>query len=356
MHIVVIGGTGFIGYHLVNLLLQQKHQVTLLSRSPARAKSLFSDQVEVVQGDLSAPESIDYDTLFADADALVYAAGIDERAEPEGDIYEFFHKENVITCIQVIDQAKAHNVKQVVVLGSIFTYIDRTTPELELVNFHPYIRSRYEQQLQALALADNDFQVNVVEIPYVFGAAPGCDSLWKSIIMYVRIGNPLVVTPGGANAISVKTLALAIAGVLNHVEESGPVPVGDENITWEQMLTRISQQMQNKPRKVVCLPLGLFSELTKIGAVFQDLLGMKSGLDQHRIHEIITNESFMDASEAKALLHYSGGDLDEAFADTVHSCPKPTLKGVFNNAIDTLNNKTLDYLKKLDHRANQSNT
>ncbi|WP_446470910.1 TIGR01777 family oxidoreductase [Xenorhabdus stockiae] len=46
MHILVTGGTGLIGRRLVYQLLSLSHSITVLSRSPQKVYSLFSDQVE----------------------------------------------------------------------------------------------------------------------------------------------------------------------------------------------------------------------------------------------------------------------------------------------------------------------
>ncbi|MFT6386747.1 MAG: hypothetical protein ACJAUP_000115 [Cellvibrionaceae bacterium] len=48
MHILITGGTGFIGQPLVELLLARGEQVTLLSRNFEKAKSLFGDRVNLI--------------------------------------------------------------------------------------------------------------------------------------------------------------------------------------------------------------------------------------------------------------------------------------------------------------------
>jgi hypothetical protein len=45
MRILVTGGTGFIGQHLVNMLLDAGHDITVLSRNPNKVKQLFNHRV-----------------------------------------------------------------------------------------------------------------------------------------------------------------------------------------------------------------------------------------------------------------------------------------------------------------------
>jgi len=57
MRVLVIGGTGFLGTHLVPRLLERGHDVTVLARSRDRVADLESLGVRGVPGDLLQPES-----------------------------------------------------------------------------------------------------------------------------------------------------------------------------------------------------------------------------------------------------------------------------------------------------------
>ena len=348
MHVLIIGGTGFIGYHIVQQLLASKHEVTLLCRTPDKAKETFGDTVHYLQGDLNFFHQIPFDKIFNGIDALIYAVGTDERDVPTEDPYKFFYDGNVTTCINLLEKAKAAKVKRTIILGSMFTHLDNELPELNLSLHHPYIRSRKEQQKEVMALADEDFTVNLVEIPFVFGHTPGHDSLWESLVNYIRVANPLIVTPGGTNCISVESLAKAIVGILNHINESSSIPVGDENLTWTDILDRIGTFANTKEKNIHMLQKGLFSDLTRLGGYFHEFFGMRSGLDQKNISTLIIHEAFFDTEDIKRQLHYEGGDLDKAFEETVNSCPKTMLINNLQRSIDWLNDSTLKTLKQLN--------
>jgi uncharacterized protein YbjT (DUF2867 family) len=59
MTVLIAGGTGTLGTHLVPLLTQRQLQVRVLTRDPARARHLEGKQVEVVCGDLRDPCPVD---------------------------------------------------------------------------------------------------------------------------------------------------------------------------------------------------------------------------------------------------------------------------------------------------------
>lgn len=80
-HVVVLGGTGFVGRHLVARLLQRGHRVTVLSRGPERddrayfaKRRLLSRDASVIEGDLH--DGTFLRAVFDDADAVVNLVGI----------------------------------------------------------------------------------------------------------------------------------------------------------------------------------------------------------------------------------------------------------------------------------------
>ena len=68
MRAFVTGGTGFVGAHLVQALLQRGDDVTCLVRSPAKAAALGWRNVRVVRGDLDNHDALRQGC--ADADVL----------------------------------------------------------------------------------------------------------------------------------------------------------------------------------------------------------------------------------------------------------------------------------------------
>ena len=67
MRTFVSGGTGFIGHHLVDQLLEKGHEVVYLTHK----RKSNNKMVETVQGDIADMESLrameDYDFVFANA-------------------------------------------------------------------------------------------------------------------------------------------------------------------------------------------------------------------------------------------------------------------------------------------------
>ena len=81
MRIFVVGGTGFLGYHVVQSCLARGWQVTALGL-PGTPPGLFARGVKVVLRDLERTPDAALRRLLRGHDAVVFAAGMDERTTP----------------------------------------------------------------------------------------------------------------------------------------------------------------------------------------------------------------------------------------------------------------------------------
>ncbi|MCF8358243.1 MAG: NAD(P)-dependent oxidoreductase [Prolixibacteraceae bacterium] len=71
MNVLLIGGTGFLGSRISMLLIERKHQVTVLSRNPDKPVSFDKSKVAFIKGDISDARSLNVAGSF---DVVVYAA------------------------------------------------------------------------------------------------------------------------------------------------------------------------------------------------------------------------------------------------------------------------------------------
>ncbi len=74
LKVLVTGGTGFVGTHLVNRLLHRGHAVAVLARSPEKTRNRYNRPVEAVEGDVLDTASLA--AAAAGREALVHLVGI----------------------------------------------------------------------------------------------------------------------------------------------------------------------------------------------------------------------------------------------------------------------------------------
>ena len=321
MNVLVLGGTGFIGYYAVLELIRRGHQVTILALPPLPAEGLFPTGVRIQLADLNALPDTDVLDLLSGQEAVVFAAGSDDRATPKAPARDFFYRHNVTACVRFFTLCRQAGVRRGVLLSSYFAHFARVWSKFELAKHHPYIYSRLEQEEQCLRACGDELALSILELPYIFGAMPGRIPLWKPLIDYLVSPMPLFYTRGGTNAVSVNCVAQAIAGAVEHRQAGACYLVGDENLSWTEMLSRLGKAA-GKPKRVILLP----NSVVRLGLTAVKLLHRlqkrEGGLDPVRLVEIQTRNTFFDPQPARNALGFLGGDLDEAFQATIRACGK----------------------------------
>jgi nucleoside-diphosphate-sugar epimerase len=322
MNVLIIGGTGLLGYHGAHELLQRGHDVDVLGLPPAPGVDLFPDTVDVRLEDIGTMDDAKLLALVSPYDAIVFAAGADDRAAPPDPAYTFYYEANVRASVRVTAAAREAGVGRMVILGSYFTYFDRTWPELSIADNHPYVYSRREQAELCTAIAGSDVALVVLELPYIFGAMPGSVPLWANLVDYVRSGLPLYYTNGGTNMISVQLVAEAIAGALERVEQSEIFQVGDENVSWTHFLTSLCEIVGRDDNDVHIISDDNVLRVAWVGDVLYRLFGKEGGLHPREFGRIQVAETYFDPQASRKVLGYGKGGLEQAWRETVAACPE----------------------------------
>jgi dihydroflavonol-4-reductase len=318
LNILVVGGTGFLGYHASLELLRRGHAVTALALDLPQP-DLLPDAVRFVKADLNAMPDGEVTALLAGRDAVVFAAGADDRVMPKAPAYAFFHQHNVASVERLFRLAREAGVRRGVVCGSYFAYFDRTRPELRLAETHPYIRSRRDQARVAMEVGGEALSVCILELPYIFGTIPGRRPLWHPLVRYLASPWPILYTRGGTNMVAVGRVAEAIAGAVERPEVRGPQVVGDENRTWPELLVPMAA-MAGRRKRVYALPTFVVWLVLLLVGFWHRLRGIESGLNPSAFVMLQTANTFFDPKESRDALGYGTGGLDEALRETVAAC------------------------------------
>lgn len=317
--VLVVGATGFLGYHAVRELLARGWRVTALGLPPAPPAGLFPAAVKVVLKDLAAATDAELRRLLRGHQGLVFAAGLDDRQVLAKPAYDKFRQANVVVPERLLSRAVEAGVEQAVILGSYLAYFNREWPELKLAERHPYIRSRVEQEQMATSIPGLDGMV--LEVPYVFGAmpAPGWTPLWMPLVKYFRAVSTVVYSEGGTACVSAKVVGRAVAAAFERGEAGHCYPLGQENLTWREMLTRLALADQRRVR-VVTLPNWAVETLLSGVHLVHHLRNEEAGLDLRHFGTLQTAQTFIDPGIARRALGIELDRLDDAFRDTVAAC------------------------------------
>lgn len=317
--VLIIGGTGYLGYHICNELVNKGYLVTALSIDSV-PENFLPINVTVQKADVNSLTDDQLLEIFKGHDYFIFAAGADDRIIPKKPAFDFYYKANVESIIKLISIAKKAGVKKNVILNSYFAYFNRIWPQMKLAQKHPYIRSRKLQQEKAFETAGDDMPTAIIELPYIVGVTPTKGSLWKGLIKYVNSpGKYKFYTKGGTAVASVRNVGIAIANALEIVNQNSCYQVVDVNLTWADWLNSLKQD-KNRVIKVVYIP----TFLVRIGAVIikfiQFLKGEESGLNIVDFITLQTSNTFLPIEESKQSLNYGEYNIEQDFQDTINFC------------------------------------
>ncbi len=317
--VFVVGGTGFLGYHAIQEFLARGWGITALGLPPAPPADLYPTPVKVVLQNLGVLSDAELLALLRGHDALVFAAGLDDRYTPAKPAYARFYQANVAAVQRLLTQAKEAGVKRAVVLGSYFAHFNRLWPELKLAERHPYIRSRVEQEKVATSVPG--LEGMVLELPYIFGTMPipGWKPIWAPLIKYLRSSKTIFYPAGGTACISATVVGRAIAAAIERGEAGQCYPIGQENLTWSEMLARLAQADQRQI-KVVTVPTWAIRAGMLGVLLSHQLQGKESGLNLRHFAALQTAKTFVDPEISRRALGFEVDVLDDAFRKTVEAC------------------------------------
>jgi len=303
MRVLVVGGTGLIGWHAARELVRRGHQVTALARRAPPAGSL-PPGVDLLQADMTALDP----TALAGVEAVVHAAGTDYRNLAPRPALAFYRRINVDASQRLFAAARRAGVRRGVF---VTTYYHAVRPEL--ARAHPYVASRAESEPAALAAAGAELELAIVQPPYVLGAVPGRAAVGPAIARYVRSRAPLVAPAGGTNWITVTALAEAIAAALERGRAGARYLVGDEDIAWADLLARFAGAA-GVSRPVRVLPRPALRAAAGGIELYARLTGKQAGVLPRAWVDVLCDRLYYDPAGPAAELGHRRGDIDEEIA------------------------------------------
>jgi len=166
---VVTGGSGFVGSHLVDLLINEGHEVRCIVRKSSSLKWLQNKDVKIFDCGLFDREKLA--ELLKDADYLYHIAGVVKAKTEEG--YYKGNVETTRTLLEALENSGNKNIQRVVIMSSQTACGPSLNGEVcnEETIPHPittYGRSKRAQEELALTYKDK-FPITITRAPAVYG-------------------------------------------------------------------------------------------------------------------------------------------------------------------------------------------
>lgn len=317
MKVLIIGATGLIGSEAAKELVSRGHEIRALALPPI-PEGAELPLMELHFGNYLDISEEELRELFCDVEGFVFAAGVDERVEGAPPIYDFYEKYNITPLKKMLAIAKESGVKHTVICGSYFSYFAKERPELELGRWHPYIRSRLDQEEMALRFADENFSVSILELPYIFGAQPGRKPVWVFLVERIlAMGKQTFYPKGGTSMVTIRQVAQAIAGALERGEGGQTWPIGWFNMHWTKFLRIVHRHIGEPKRKIRTVPKWAFRLYALTEERKNRKAGIEGGLDLVRFAELMCSDQFIDRELGCVPLGVRDDDIEKAIGESI---------------------------------------
>lgn len=245
MHILVTGGTGFLGQHVARALLQRGERVSLLGRNFSSVHALLAQDAVQVQADLRDREAVIQ--ACQGVDAVCHAGAL---SAPWGSRAEFLAT-NAGGTEAIIEGCRVHGVRRLLYVSSPSVVFDGRD-QLNVSENVPYPRrftSIYswtkkigEDRVNAV----RDFETVILRPKAIFG--PGDQALLPRLIAVAR-QRRLPQIGDGTNLVDltyVENVAYAIVLALSAPQAAGKTYTitNDEHIPLWQLVKDVLRQLE----------------------------------------------------------------------------------------------------------------
>ena len=89
---IIVGGTGLLGYHASLELLKRGYELTALSLDDINLEGWYPEAIRVIHGDVFGMSGENLEGLMKGHYAMIYAMGPDDRSAPEAPAELFFRE------------------------------------------------------------------------------------------------------------------------------------------------------------------------------------------------------------------------------------------------------------------------
>lgn len=311
---LVTGASGFLGWHVANLLSERGHRVRALCRLSSKIREL---DVEPVTGDLRDRASLD---RAIEGCELVFHVAADYRLwskHPE-DLYES-NVDGTRNLLEAAEHARVERIVYTSTVGCIGMPQDRPGDENTPVSIDDmaghYKRSKWLAEQVALEKARAGLPVVIVN-----PTAPVGDHDWKPtptgkiIVDFLRDKLPAFVDTG-LNLVDARDTALGHLLAAERGRAGERYILGCENLTLEQILARIAG-IAGKPAPKMKVPYALAYAAGVATTAWANLTGKEPIAPLEGVR-MARKKMFVSYDKAARDLGFAPGSVDTALERAV---------------------------------------
>jgi dihydroflavonol-4-reductase len=259
--ILVTGGAGFIGHHLVRQLVEAGERVRVLDLPNASASHLPLDRIDLIRGDIR-DRSLVAKAVRGCREVYHLAGNPNLWTQRRG----HFHQVNYLGTVHVLEEALATGVRRVLHTSteSILTRTGQTAPidEGQHVGLQdvvgPYCRSKYRADRFAFRLARSGAPVVVVSPTLPVGPGDRNRTPPTQMMLDFCLGRRREYLDASLNLIDVRDVAEGMTRAMAQGRPGRRYLLGNENLSIREVFAHLARLTSlPEPRWEVPYPLAL---------------------------------------------------------------------------------------------------
>jgi len=302
MNVLVTGGTGFLGKHMVAALLEKGHAVSMLVRSQRKIDITLHPKLTIWEGDITIPASIT--GLMKNMDVIYhFAAQLGEWGLPE----DLFFSVNVKGTQNLLDECRKNSSPRFIFISTPGVQGKGHKQAKESLPYKPpYIYEQTKCEAEKIVIEYNKLyglSMGIVRPDFVYG--PGdyrrlslYRSVWRKRFLIIGTGksilHPTYVDDVIKGLLLIGQHKAGLNGIFNIA--------GPEQLTVENYIKTIARVMGVPPHRLrIPLPIG------KMAATIFEKISSSSGKPPFVSHskiEFLTRDHGTDIAKAKNVLSF----------------------------------------------------
>ena len=307
MRALVTGGTGFIGSHVVDLLLEDGHEVRIFTRRKELPARWEGGGVSLARGDLA-----DADALLAamrDRDVLFHIGELKVTTRSAA-------RKNVRLVERIVGHLAPAGIGRLVFVSSVSVAgVPQTVPATEETPAATVLNDHYTSYKRAceelIATADGAADFAVIRPGVVYGPRSRSLRIMAGVVARAgTFGLPFIGRGGNLMPlVHVKDLARAIflAGIAPGAARQTFNLTDGQRHTWEEFFSAIAENAGGRLR-VLPLPPGLVRLPAALGGVVAGLFGIRVDLPAYITY--LSRDVHFSMAKAERLLEWKAMHTD----------------------------------------------
>jgi nucleoside-diphosphate-sugar epimerase len=320
--VLVTGGTGLVGSHLLLELVRSKTQVRAIYRNESKlasVKKVFSyytnksyllfNEIEWIKADILDIPALEI--AFKGVEYVYHAAAL-ISFDPND--FDTLQKVNVEGTANIVNLCTANEVKKLCYVSTIGT-IGRNlvtkvaTEENEWTNQNKnvYALTKYEAEMEVWRGSQENLEIVIVNPGVILG--PGFWETGSGKFFKTANKGSSYYPPGGTGFITVSDVVKIMISLLKSNIKNERFILVSDNITFKEILTKIALAMGKKApfRKLKIWQLKILRFLDMVAYV---LTGKKRRITKSTIYSLENREMY-SSDKIKATLEFEFETLDE---------------------------------------------